>query len=96
MKIKDDREGIQRSRLSVLVGGKDKFMSGWGGARKGISYAYWACEPDDAETVERWVRSRSDIRSIGRRAKPPQGTTHDHCHIYCVTPTHPALTAAIN
>lgn len=91
MEIEDDRKGTQQSRLSVLIGGKDSFMSGWGRAsRGGISYAYWACSPEDAETVERWVRSRGDI-DVSCRDEPPQGRRGDHCHIYCVESTHPAL-----
>lgn len=38
----------------------DGFMSGWGNATDGESYAGWQCDPVDAEEVERWVKHRSD------------------------------------
>lgn len=91
MEIKDDRKGTQQSRLYILIGGKDRTMSGWGRVPNGVSYAYWACRPKDADTVEEWVASRFDIHPIFCRTEPPQGTADDHCHIYCVESTHPAL-----
>lgn len=91
MYIRDDRDGIQAHTLSILIGGKDRVMSGWGLVPNGISYAYWACTEEHAEHVQDWVESRSDIAKVSQRDEPPQGTAHDHCHIYCVTPGHPAL-----
>ena len=71
----------------------DTFMSGWGEARGGVGYAGWACNPTDAERVERWVRSRSDARNVRRVRKDyrPSSRTVGHCHIYVVGPNHPAI-----
>lgn len=99
MLVKDDRTDTQQDTLSVLIGGKDTCMSGWGEAEGGISYAFWACTEEDAAQVEEWVGSRSDIE-CGPRVEPksiewfkanPEDDKNDHCHIYCVTPGHPAL-----
>ena len=91
MTIKDDRTGHQRTTHPVIVVGTDSFLSGWGEATGGKSYAGWACRYEDQYKVERWVRKREDIkrvRIVGSDYKP-QGV--GHCHIYVVTPGHPAL-----
>lgn len=91
MILKDDRTPQQKITHTVLIGGIDSCLSGWGGAEGGLSRAYWACPPEQADTVEAWVESRGDIRKVTRRDKP--STDAKHVHIYVVTPTHPALAA---
>ncbi len=85
----DDRTNEQRRTHTVLYGGRDTFMSGWGECRDGVSYAFWACTPADAECVRDWVQSRSDISRL--RQVPRTIGRNDHVHIYCVGPGHPAL-----
>lgn len=89
MQFQDDRTEEQRWTHTVLVGGRDRCMSGWGKARGGSSWAFWACEPDAADAVERWVKSRGDIERIGRDL--PGRRSRGHCHTYVVTNDHPAL-----
>lgn len=70
-------------------------MSGWGGATGGASRCAWACAPDvDISRVERWVKSRSEMRSVNLvdldSYRPPRGTAH--FHIYVADRDHVAAT----
>lgn len=91
MIIQDDRTAEQRKTHNCLVIGTDTFLSGWGKAEGGVSYAAWACTEADLYKVERWVRNRNDMKRVrvvyGKWY--PKGT--GHAHIYVVTEGHPAL-----
>lgn len=80
---KDDRDEEQMSRLTNIVLGVDKFMSGWGEAEGTTSHAGWACSDEDLEYCREWVESRSDINRIrivdGDFYPNPQS---GHWHIY--------------
>ena len=91
MKRSDDRTEDQRRTHTVLIVGTDSFLSGWGEARNGVSYAAWACQPKDADRVERWVRSRSDMKRVRVTGDPyyPKGT--GHLQIYVVDEKHNSL-----
>jgi hypothetical protein len=90
----DDRTPAERTTHTLAVVGRDKFMSGWGGARGGYSRAAWAFNPAEvnADRVENWVRSRSDMQYVSlvrlNGYRPPRDTAH--FHIYTVGPDHPA------
>lgn len=91
----DDRTEEQKKTHTWGVVASDKFMSGWGGARGGVSRCAWAV-PDDGsiniDRVENWVRSRSEMRYVNvvnlNTYRPPRGTVH--FHIYVVSPSDPA------
>jgi len=87
----DDRTKEQRKTHPIIVAGTDSFMSGWGKAKGGISYAGWACKHEDLPKVEQWVRSRSEMKRVRIVSNDwkPRGT--GHTHIYLVGPKHPAL-----
>jgi hypothetical protein len=97
MQRDDDRtEAEQAGGLPVLVIGTDRFLSGWGKADGGPSYAAWATDAENMHTVERWVRSRRDMNRVrlatdkpGDRYRTPGG--RGHLHIYAVRAGHPAL-----
>ena len=92
MELEDDRTEEEKKELSVIIMATDKFLSGWGRAEGGPSYAGWACRPEDAQTVESWVRSREDmanVRKVSGNYRPPRRP--GHCHIYAVHKNHPAL-----
>ena len=93
MTFVDDRTGHQRKTHSVIILGTDSFLSGWGEAKGGSSYAGWACKPEDQYEVERWVRRRGDMKRVRvvESDYKPQGGKHGHCHIYVVENGHPAL-----
>lgn len=91
---KDDRTEAQQKTHTWLVVGTDSFMSGWGGARGGLSYAAWACLPDDRDKVFNWVEGRSDmkrVREVSEYDKKYYAPGAAHCHIYVVEAGHPAL-----
>jgi hypothetical protein len=92
--IEDDRTPEQKQTHRVLVLGTDSFMSGWGQARNGASYAAWACTSADAHKVLAWVESRSEmkrVRVVGSDYRP--GRYCAHLHIYVVKEGHRALEA---
>jgi len=91
VELVDDRTPEQKETHKFLVIGTDKFMSGWGQARGGVSYAAWACTEKDFRSVQDWAESRSDMKRVRTScgAYHPKGT--GHCHIYVVEKGHPAL-----
>ena len=99
MIFKDDRTDEEKETHSWLVIMTDAFMSGWGHAYGGNSYAVWACRPEDYDKVDTWVRSRDEARRVrftvdmpGSRYRP-SARSCAHCHIYVVNPGHSALAA---
>ena len=95
--ITDNRTDAERDTHRFLVIATDRFLSGWGKARGGLSYAAWACDTEErARAVQDWAESRSDSARVrlvielpGERYRP--GKACAHCHIYVVHPGHPAL-----
>ena len=88
----DDRTEHQKKTHCLIVLATDSFMSGWGRAEGGSSYAGWSCEPINERAVERWVRNRGEmkrVRIVSGNYKPPN--VEGHCHIYVVENGHPAL-----
>jgi hypothetical protein len=91
MKMQDDRTNEEKKTHAWIVAGTDRFMSGWGEARGGVSYAGWACKYEDLNKVESWVENRSDmkrVRVVGNDWRP-KGV--GHTHIYVVHENHNAL-----
>jgi len=93
MIIKDERTVEQKQTHNYAVVAKDKFMSGWGEAENGASRCAWAVAPDvNIDRVERWVRSRPEMRYVNvvdlNTYRPPRGTAH--FHIYVANTDHPA------
>lgn len=94
--LKDDRKEGCFPEYTRIVVGKDAFLSGWGHAEGKTSYAGWACKPEDVNTVEAWVKSRSDMRHVA--VKPSNwlpASSGWHFHIYVVDEDHPALQAGV-
>lgn len=88
----DDRTVEQILTHRYLVVGTDSFLSGWGRAKGGTSYAAWACDSEEtASTVYRWVKGRSDMKRVRVVIGGwfPRGK--GHAHIYVVGPGHPSL-----
>jgi len=92
MKIQDDRTQAQKESHDWAVVGSDSFMSGWGEARGGKSYAAWAVPFELTKKVREWVENRSDMKRV-RVVKlgdyKPKG--QGHLHIYAVMAGHTAL-----
>ena len=90
--IQDDRTREQKETHRYIWLGTDPFMSGWGGAAGGASYAGWACRPEHSKDVESWVRNRGDMRRIRLALndyRPGGGCAH--LHIYVVEAGHPSI-----
>ena len=84
MKIRDDRTEEQKATHTLAVGGTDRFLSGWGGAEGGSSFAFWACTSDDVDRCERAVRRRKDMKRVRviiiDDYRP--GPSCKDCHVY--------------
>lgn len=93
MTKQDDRTPEQKKTHRWGVVARDKFMSGWGGARGGASRCAWACAPDaKLHKLEQWVRSRSEMIHVNvvdlNTYRPPSSTAH--FHIYVCEKDHPS------
>ena len=55
MQTVDDRTPEQKETHKFLIIGTDSFLSGWGQAKGGLSYAVWACKPEHRDQVLNWV-----------------------------------------
>lgn len=91
MTVRDDRTKEQKKTHRIIVGMTDSFMSGWGRATGGASYAGWACRSEDDYKVERWVRNRTDAKRVRIMLDTWRPRGPGDCHIYVVEPGHPAL-----
>ena len=97
MRVRDDRTKEQKKTHTWLVVGTDKFLSGWGKASDGLSYAAWACKPEDRARVLTWVENRTDmlrVREVSTRYWRYNPSATGECHIYLVDENHPALAKA--
>lgn len=92
--IADDRTPEQVKTHTLAIVARDKFMSGWGGARNGASRCAWAFDPSAVNSyrVFNWVKSRSEMSYVNfvdlRTYRAPRGTAH--FHIYVCGPDHVA------
>ncbi len=91
MEITDDRNADQKQTHTCLIAGTDSFLSGWGKASGGTSYAAWACKPEHARPVRDWVESRGDMKRVREVSTNWKPTGNGHAHIYAVDDQHPAL-----
>lgn len=79
---KDDRTDEQKKSHVWLVTATDRFMSGWGEAKGGLSKCAWACQTlDEAERVLSWVKDRNDMKYVNIH-KGPWYPRAAHVHIY--------------
>ena len=101
-RFNDNRTGEETETHTILIGGVDTFLSGWGPPKyHGVkSRAYWACRPEGVEHVWAWVESREEFPNVEVRVPGKRdpylyltGTTRmaDFVTIYVVRENHPAL-----
>ncbi len=84
MIIKDDRTEEQKETHLWAVVGTDPFMSGWGQAEGGVSYAAWATNFEGIAPLEERIRNRDDmkrVRTIWLKDYRPRGKGHLHIYI---------------
>ena len=92
MIIADDRTPEERKTHYWLVVGTDPFMSGWGQAQDGVSYAAWACRPEHRNDCFGWVDGRGDMLRVrevidgdGPNVGKYRPSARGHLHIYVFT-----------
>ena len=81
----DDRTPDQAKTHAWLVVGTDPFLSGWGRASDGPSYAAWACQEKDLNACESWVRQRGDMKRVRichADSYRPSGPGHLHIYVW--------------
>ncbi len=91
--IQDDRTAAECVTHTCFVKGRDTFMSGWGGAEGGTSYAVWCCRPQDHAPVWEWVKARTDMVNVTTNFNPDTYKLKrgDRLHIYVVDGGHPSI-----
>ena len=82
MILKDDRTIAERTTHTLGVVGTDPFMSGWGDAEGGASYAVWACTPGDVRRVKDRVERRGDMLKVRVVTLATYRPKAQHVHIY--------------
>jgi formate-dependent nitrite reductase cytochrome c552 subunit len=94
MATRDDRTEAEKRTHTWLIVGTDTFLSGWGKASEGKSYAVWACRPEDRARVLSWVEGRSDmtrVREVSEYEEKYRPRGCADCHVYVVGKSHPSL-----
>jgi len=94
--VVDDRTDAQRESHTTLIIGTDRFLSDWGGAAGGKSYAAWACTWEHSKAVLAWVGGRWDMTRVRVVYDPPAVPYRPsrgcaHMRIYVVDQDHRAL-----
>ena len=91
--LKDDRTEETAKTHTVIIGGKDRYLSGWRCNDGRASYAFWACLPEDADDVRQWIDGRSDIEFAKRRNiyRIRELAKNNDVHVYVVDDNHPSL-----
>ncbi len=82
--IVDDRTEEQKRTHRLAIVGTDSFMSGWGKAEGGASYAGWAFKDGDMAGCLSMVDGRSDmmrVREVTLDGYRPQAA-HTHIYVY--------------
>jgi hypothetical protein len=87
----DDRTAEQKKTHTVLITATDRFMSGWGACKDGISKCAWACKPEHAEAVYQWVNARKEMKYVNIVCGAWYPKNAKHVHIYLVHDEHMAL-----
>lgn len=84
MVIEDNRTEAQKLTHIWGVVGTDSFLSKWGDATNGSSYAVWACENDmvKLEALEHKISQREDMKRVRIVYLPHYQPKATHTHIY--------------
>ena len=83
--FQDDRTEGEKLTHRLAVVGTDPFMSGWGGATGGLSYAGWAFK--DGQEADAWamINRRNDmqrVRVVTLDGYKARGAAHCHIDVY--------------
>ena len=86
--LQDDRTEAQKQTHRLAWVGTDSFMSGWGKAAGGASYAGWAYTYETVNACEDWVRQRGDMKRARLVALDGYRPSAAHTHIYIYDGQH--------
>ncbi len=78
----DDRTEEEKKTHKLAVIGTDSFMSGWGMASGGVSYAGWAFRDGDYSKALAWINSRSEMKRVRVVSLDDYRPRAAHTHIY--------------
>lgn len=83
----DDRTEEQKLTHPLAVIGTDSFMSGWGEAKDGLSYAGWAFKDGQEAEAFATIDNRTDMKRVRIvTLKGYRAAGAAHCHIYVYKP----------
>ena len=93
MEFVDDRTDEQKQTHTMIALGTDSFMSGWGGAEGGASYAGWAFPEGHESAAMGMVAARSEMQRVRLLSGDykPNSRYCAHCHIYVFKDRHAEL-----
>ena len=96
--VQDDRTAAERISHVCFVKARDTFLSGYGDAEGGTSYAVWCCRPADHTKVGEWVKGRAEMVDLTTDFNPDtyKLKRRDRIHIYVVNDNHAATKADRN
>ena len=80
--FKDDRTEEQKKTHKMAVVGTDVYMSGWGLAENGTSFAGWAFEDGQYSEVLAMINGRSEMKRVRLVSLEDYKPTAKHTHIY--------------
>ena len=78
----DDRTAEEKKTHRLAVVGTDSFMSGWGHAKNGMSYAGWAFKDGEYASCLRDVNARGDMKRVRVVILDGYRPHATHTHIY--------------
>ncbi|MEE8465776.1 MAG: hypothetical protein V3S68_04810 [Dehalococcoidia bacterium] len=83
--IQDERSEDQKLTHRLAVVGTDRFLSGWGKAEGGASYAAWSFTDGEEASCLAQISSRPDmmrVRVVTLAGYRAAGAKHLHIYIY--------------
>jgi hypothetical protein len=86
--LKDDRTPEQVKTHALAWVGTDSFMSGWGEAEGGASYAGWAFKSGDMNDCQIMMERRSDMKRVRLVLLDGYRPQAAHTHIYVYRDVH--------
>jgi hypothetical protein len=85
-RFQDDRTEAQKKTHRLAVVGTDPWMSGWGGAEGGASYAAWAFPEGYESAALGMIAQRGDMKRIRVVVLDDYRPKAAHTHVYVFNP----------
>lgn len=79
----DDTRTKNTEKPNTWVVATDRFMSGWGGAKYGMSYVAYPCYSEaDVQRITSYCKSHPNFIRVRHNLHLPRLTKHDHLSVY--------------